>query len=115
MGREDIARACVEGLLCSLADAVSFLEEVSGSRAERLLFIGGGAKSLAVRTLAPSVLGSDIEVPEPGEYVALGAARQAAWALSGGADLPQWEKRPTTCYSGEHHPQVLEAYREARG
>jgi xylulokinase len=26
----------------------------------------------------------------PGEYVALGAARQAAWALSGAAEPPTW-------------------------
>ena len=33
----------------------------------------------AVRRSAPGVLGVPVEVPEHGEYVALGAARQAAW------------------------------------
>ena len=113
--REDIARACVEGLLCSLADAVGFLENVSGEQSERLLFIGGGIKSRAVRELAPTVFGREILVPEPAEYVALGAARQAAWALHGGDTAPEWSFGRTQSYSGESAPQVLEAYQEARG
>ena len=44
----------------------------------RALLIGGAAHSEAVRAIAPLVLGIPVEVPEPGEYVALGAARQAA-------------------------------------
>ena len=36
----------------------------------------------AVRAIAPLVLGLEVEVPEPGEYVALGAARQAAAVLA---------------------------------
>ena len=49
---------------------------------ERALLIGGGAQSEAVRVIAPLVLGVPVEVPEPGEYVALGAARQAASVLA---------------------------------
>jgi xylulokinase len=30
-------------------------------------------------------------LPEPAEYVALGAARQAAWALSGADTPPTWQ------------------------
>jgi len=45
---------------------------------ERALLVGGGAQSEAVQAIAPQVLGIPVEVPEPGEYVALGAARQAA-------------------------------------
>ena len=113
--REDIARAFVEGLLCSLADAVSFLENVSGDAAGRLLFIGGGVKSRAVRELAPTVFGKEIEVPEPAEYAALGAARQAAWVLSGADEPPQWASRGSRTFEGAHAPEVLEAYRAARG
>ena len=50
----------------------------SGIPLERALLIGGGAQSEAVRRVAPEILGLPVEVPEPGEYVALGAARQAA-------------------------------------
>ena len=50
-----------------------------------MLLIGGGARSAAVRALAPGIFGAPVLVPEPEEYVALGAARQAAWALAGHA------------------------------
>ena len=38
-----------------------------------------------------SMLGTDIHVPAPGEYVADGAAKQAAWALLGSPAAPEWE------------------------
>ena len=75
--REDLARAAVEALLCSLADAVDALH----TRANRILLIGGGSRNPAVQQLAPAIFGMPVHVPPPGEYVALGAARQAAWAL----------------------------------
>lgn len=37
----------------------------------------------SVRAIAPDVLGVPVVVPEPGEYVALGAARQASSAITG--------------------------------
>ncbi|GHC99107.1 xylulokinase [Zhihengliuella salsuginis] len=108
----DIARACVEGLLCSLADAVANLEESTGTSAERIFLIGGGAKSAAVRELAPAILGRDVVVPPEREYVALGAARQAAWALTG--RRPEWEIAGAKVYSAEATPAVLEQYRALR-
>ncbi|MFL6130496.1 MAG: xylulokinase [Mycobacteriales bacterium] len=84
-----LARAAVEGLLCGLADGVDALR-AQGVRIDRALLIGGGARSAAVRALAPAVLGVPVLLPEPAEYVALGAARQAAWALSGAAEPPPW-------------------------
>ena len=82
-----VARAAVEGLLCGLADAIDAVRE-QGVSPGRVLLIGGGAHSRAVQALAPSLLGVPVVVPTPGEYVALGAARQAAWALQG--TLPTW-------------------------
>lgn len=114
VGRDDMARAVVEGLLCSLADAVSFIEEASGRTAERLLLIGGGAKSPAVRELAPQVLGAPVDVPAAAEYVAIGAAKQAAWALSGQADPPAWPAPKADQFTGDHTPEVLEQYRTYR-
>lgn len=108
----DIARACVEGLLCSLADAVANLVESTGTGAERIFLIGGGAKSAAVRELAPAILGRDVVVPPEREYVALGAARQAAWALTG--RQPGWEIAGSKVYSAEATPGVLEQYRTLR-
>ncbi len=76
--RENLARAAVEGMLRGLGAGLDALR-AQGVPIERALLIGGGAQSEAVRRIAPDVLGVPVEVPEPGEYVALGAARQAAW------------------------------------
>ena len=55
---------------------------------ERVILIGGGAKSPAIRAIAPSVFEGAVILPAESEWVALGAARQAAWALTG--HLPGW-------------------------
>ncbi|MFC5063014.1 xylulokinase [Actinomycetospora atypica] len=85
--RENLARAAVEGMLCGLAAGVGALADV-GVAGERILLIGGGSRSRAVAAIAPAVFGLDVEVLAPAEYVALGAARQAAWALHG--EEPAW-------------------------
>ncbi|PCE16375.1 xylulose kinase [Microbacterium sp. SZ1] len=79
--RENLARAAVEGMLRGLGAGLDALRAL-GIPLERALLIGGGAQSEAVRRIAPEVLGLPVEVPEPGEYVALGAAKQAAATLS---------------------------------
>ena len=78
--RENLARAAVEGMLSGLGAGLEALRAL-GVPIERALLIGGGAQSEAVRVIAPLVLGVPVEVPAPGEYVALGAARQAASVL----------------------------------
>ena len=79
--RANLARAAVEGMLGGLAAGVDALRQV-GVPVERLLLIGGGAQSPAVRAIAPEVFGLPVVVPDPAEYVALGAARQAALLTS---------------------------------
>ena len=108
-----LARAAVEGLLCSLADGLDALRE-HGVQAERVFLIGGGAQSEAVRRIAPAVLGVDVLVPPAGEYVADGAARQAAWVLSGAETAPDWGTKGTEVYSAEPSPQVRARYAEVR-
>ncbi|MBC7372626.1 MAG: xylulose kinase, partial [Frankiales bacterium] len=83
-----LARAAVEGMLCGLADAVDALVR-QGVTPQRVLLIGGAAQSTAVRAVAASLFGIPVLVPAPMEYVALGAARQAAGVLAGGL-LPDW-------------------------
>lgn len=89
---ENLARAAVEGMLCNLADGVDALR-AQGAPVERVLLIGGAAQSAAVRAIAADLFGVPVAVPEPGEYVGIGAARQAAWALSGADAPPDWELR----------------------
>lgn len=112
--REDVARAYVEGLLCSLADGIAALEDVTGTAAARIVLIGGGARSRAVQELAPAVFGREVEIAPSGEYVALGAARQAAWALAGTDEPPHWEITGSRTVGAEPTPQVLAAYRELK-
>ncbi|KQO64569.1 xylulose kinase [Curtobacterium sp. Leaf261] len=109
--RAHLARAAVEGMLCSLADGLAAVES-SGTTVERLLMIGGAAANPAVRTIAAQVFGREVLVPEPGEYVATGAARQAAWVLEGA--LPDWPIRTETI-PADPRTEVLEAYRAAVG
>lgn len=90
---EHLARAAVEGVLCGLADGLGALRAV-GVPTQRAVLVGGVARSAAVRCVAPSILGLPVTVPAPAEYVALGAARQAAWALVGGAEPPAWPPPP---------------------
>lgn len=82
MTAANMARAAVEGMLCGLADGVEALRSV-GVDVRRVLLTGGAASSKAVRAVAPLLFDVPVEVPEPGEHVALGAAHQAAWVLTG--------------------------------
>ncbi|ATG56176.1 xylulokinase [Brachybacterium ginsengisoli] len=109
--REDVARAYIEGLLCSLADGIAALEERTGTAAARITLIGGGARSEAVQQLAPAIFGREVILAPPAEYVALGAARQAAWALAGTEEPPAWELTGSKTVGGDGTPEVLEAYR----
>lgn len=86
---ENLARAVVEGMLCNVGAGIAALR-AHGVAVERVLMIGGAAASAAVREIAPAVFGVPVVVPRAGEYVGIGAARQAAWALSGAAAPPDW-------------------------
>ncbi|GAA5119436.1 xylulokinase [Haloechinothrix salitolerans] len=99
MTPENVARAAVEGMLCGLADGLDALRALEVD-INRILLVGGGARSAAVREAAPTVLGAPVTVPEPGEYVAIGAARQAAWALAGTPEPPHWPLREATILTG---------------
>jgi xylulokinase len=111
-----LARAAVESIACLLADAVDAVV-AQGVEARRFLLVGGAAQSLSLRQALADVLGAPVLVPPPDEYVAGGAARQAAWVLRGeSAAAPDWplpglvtvEPRDGGC-------AVRDRYAEARG
>jgi xylulokinase len=106
----NVARAAVEGLLSSMAYCIDRITE-QGVHVERVILVGGGARSEAVRRIAPLILGMPVHVPTPAEYVALGAARQAAWTLSGADAPPSWSVGATVSYTGEPTPEVVDRYR----
>src|SRR3954466_14777206 len=108
-----LARAAVEGLLCGLADGLEAIAAL-GNPVRRVFLVGGGARSEAGRRLGPPVLGVTVLVPPPGEYVADGAARQAAWVLAGGDTPPVWPATSTETYEADPVPFVRERYAEVR-
>jgi xylulokinase len=109
----DIARAMIEGMLSGLADAVAALEDL-GVDIKRVLIIGGAAKNPAVGQIASALFGRPVLIPPAGEYVADGAAKQAAWALLGGATPPVWDLGKATHIEATATPAVLEKYRTLR-
>jgi xylulokinase len=108
----NIARAAVEGMLCGLADAVDALRTV-GVTPTRLWLIGGAAANPAVQHVAATLFDLDIRVPAPSQYVARGAAWQAAWALRDGV-RPHWEQPAFRRVPPAPDPRVREAYAAAR-
>lgn len=108
------ARAAIEGLLCGLADGIDAVV-AQGVTVDRVLLIGGAARSPAVQQLAPGIFGRPVLVPPPGEYVADGAARQAAWVLSGADAPPDWAQPGLQSFESAPTPAVRERYAEVRG
>jgi xylulokinase len=109
----DIARAMIEGMLSGLADAVQSLADL-GVDIKRVLIIGGAAKNPAVGQIASALFGRPVLIPPAGEYVADGAAKQAAWALLGGNTPPVWNLGKATHIEAAATPEVLEKYRTLR-
>ena len=113
----NLARAAVEGMLCGLADAVDALVAL-GVPIGRVILIGGAAKSAAVAAIAPQILGRPVFVASPGEYVADGAARQAALTLAaarGSVDAELgWPAVAGRWSEADPEPHVREAYATLR-
>lgn len=106
------ARAAVEGLLCLMGSCIDAVR-AQGVRVNEVSLVGGGAKWASARQLAPGVLGVPVNVPQPGEYVANGAARQAAWVLMGGPEAPEWPLGDVEHLVAETQPAVRRAYDRA--
>ena len=107
----DIARAMIEGMMCGLTDAVDALIAL-GVTVNRIVIIGGAAKNSAIPVIASALMGREVVVPPAGEYVADGAAKQAAWALL--AQMPQWNLGEVTHHTTKPTPDVMDRYRTLR-
>ncbi|MCW4466288.1 FGGY family carbohydrate kinase [Glutamicibacter sp. MNS18] len=105
----NLCRAAVEAVVCSLAEGLQALVH-HGVAARRIILVGGGAQSAVVRQAVGQILGLPVLAPEPGEYVANGAARQAAGVLLGG--FPHWELDAQQVPMAGTEPQVLQRYRQ---
>lgn len=109
--RPNLARAAIEGLLCGLADGLDAVRS-HGVTAQRILMTGGAAQNLAVQRIAAQVFDVPVEVPRPGEYVANGAATQAAWALSG--SRPTWTLETAATPDPDLRTTIREQYAARR-
>ena len=96
--QENLALAAVEAVLCSLADAIDNLADC-GITAQRVILIGGGARSEAVRRIAPMIFGVPVTVPGP------------AAVLTRGGDPPH----PPMGRPGRGPPGRLGTVRRGRG
>lgn len=105
--RPALARAAIEGLLCGLADGLDALC-AQGVVAERILLVGGAAQNPAVSAVAAQVFEVPVVVPTPGEYVARGAAVQAAWTLTG--VQPEWPLPVVATPAVDFRPLIRQQY-----
>jgi xylulokinase len=103
----NLARSAVEGVLLSLAHCLIAVQ-AEGVVPERILIIGGAAKNRAVQAIAPTVFPYPIVIPETGEYVAWGAAVQAAWVAKG--SRPGWEPQGVSLPRGGYSQNLARNY-----
>ena len=108
--RPNLARAAIEGMLCGLSGGLDALQEL-GYPARRLLLIGGAVQNPAVQRIAAQVFDLPVQIPTPGEYVARGAAVQAAWALTG--TRPGWDVALDATPEPDFHALISANYKRA--
>ena len=110
--KENIARASIEGVIAGMIYAARAVERL-GVSYSRILIIGGAAKNSAVQQISADLFGRTIHIPAIGEYVADGAAKQAAWALSGKEKPPNWSLGEIKeVNSRNSDPEIVESYME---
>ncbi|MEU0568019.1 FGGY family carbohydrate kinase [Nonomuraea sp. NPDC005983] len=105
--RPSLARAAIEGMLCGLADGLEAVHR-QGVETGRILLIGGTAQNAAVQEIAAQTFEPPVVVPRPGEYVADGAAVQAAWALTG--TRPRWPLSIAAEPAPDYRPIIRKQY-----
>jgi len=108
--RVNVARAAIEGMLCGLNAGLDALR-AAGVLCERIFLVGGAGKNPAVQVIAGEIFGVPVIVPAPGEYVANGAAAQAAQLLTG--HRPNWDLEIITTVDVEQQPQISRQYDDA--
>ena len=76
-----------------------------GDPIDRVILTGGAAQSAAVQEIAPAVFGLPVTVTDVAESVAVGAARQAAWVLTGGSHWPVPQVRTIEATEADRAPR----------
>lgn len=116
---ENMARAAAEGVISNLSRGLEAISDQT-EPFSRLMLIGGGAQNAGVQQVVSENVALPVIVPDPGEYVAYGAARQAAWVLTG--NRPGWKPKAQTLDSPgivsparSQFDAVLESYFSQQG
>jgi xylulokinase len=119
--REQLARAAFEGVLCGLLDGADCLGPwVPSTGVDRILLIGGGARSRAYRHVLADLTGRTVWAVTDEELVARGAAIQAAAVLLSTTvrdianEWPPVASVPVDPSAGVDGAQVRAAYTAAR-
>jgi xylulokinase len=103
----NMARASVEGVVSNLSHGLEAIVKHT-EKLNRLMLIGGGAQNFGVQHVVSQSVSLPVIVPEPGEYVAFGAAKQAAWVLTG--KRPGWELMSRALPTGDIHSAALNQF-----
>jgi xylulokinase len=80
VSRAQVARAAADGVACGLLDALDALDRVTAAPS-RIVLTGGGARSVALRSVIAGLVDAPVVRADVAEAVATGAAVQAAAAL----------------------------------
>jgi xylulokinase len=117
--REQLARGAVEGVVCGVLEALDALRrhvDVTG----RVLLVGGGSRSLAVRQVVADLCDLPVEVVDADEAAATGACVQAA-TLAAGVTADEIARRwglgrgvPVAAVSADHAAEVRAAHAALR-
>ena len=99
MTKENFARLAFEGIACHMRAALESVR-AGGVTVNKAMLIGGAAKSAVLAQILSDILQIPLRLPEPGEYVAKGAARQAA-IVAGEIPGQNWEPQ----FSAEIQPK----------
>jgi xylulokinase len=116
---EHLARAAVEGVVCSVLDGLDALRAADVPVGGRISVVGGGARSHAFQRILADLSSRAVAVPQ-GDRVATGACVQAAAALHGKAPdqiAGAWGLSPTRQLDPSDHGDadaVREQYRAAQ-
>jgi xylulokinase len=105
-GRDAIVRAVVQGVTFGLGYALDALRR-SGAAPREITLVGGGAASDAWAQLCADVFELPVVRPELVEAAAMGAARQAQWAVEGAR--PELARAPASRFSPRTRPALREA------
>ncbi len=109
--RANFARSVIEGTLVSQVVMLDALR-ACGVRTNRLILIGGGAKSPAIRKVLTQLVEVSVVVPKPDEFVTKGAAMQATSTLTG--SFPTWSVQMVELPASAVEPRVGEQHMAAR-